>query len=69
MFDLTAPLVRSRKVRVFQEEDGSWAASCSSLGVYTVGKDIAEVKKNFAEALDLHLEVIREKAVAAVSKA
>lgn len=52
------------QVDVFRESDGSWAASCSSLGVYTVGKSLAEVKKNFAEALDLHLEAIRSNAIA-----
>lgn len=55
------------KVQVFREDDGSYAAACSALGVYAVGKTLEEVKANFAEALDLHLEVIREKAITAVA--
>jgi predicted RNase H-like HicB family nuclease len=60
-------LVKSLKVRVFQEKDRSWAAACSVLGVYATGRTLAELKKNFAEALDLHLNVVRQKAVAAIS--
>lgn len=60
-------LVKSLKVRVFQEKDRSWAAACSALGVYATGRTLAELKKNFAEALDLHLNVVRQKAVAAIS--
>lgn len=37
--------------------------ACSSLGVYSVGKTLAEAKNNFEEALDQHLAVLREKAV------
>ncbi len=51
--------IKEFKVRVFQEDDGSYAAACSSLGVYTVGKTLEEVKKNFEEALDLHLSYRR----------
>ena len=34
----------------------------SALGVYTVRRTLTEAKRNFREALDLHLSVIREKA-------
>lgn len=61
--------IKDVKVRVFQEKDGSWAAACSELGVYAVGATRDEVRKNFAEALDLHLSVIRAQAVAAVFSA
>ena len=50
------------EVSVFREDDGSYAAACSALGVYTVGKTIAELKRNFSEALDLHLDAIRANA-------
>jgi|GEM_PF-3338270 len=59
--------IKEVTVRVFQEKDGSWAASCSELGVYATGKDRNDVRKNFAEALALHLSVIREHALAAVA--
>jgi predicted RNase H-like HicB family nuclease len=32
------------------------------LGVYSVGKTLKEAKRNFEQALDLHLSVVREKA-------
>ncbi len=59
--------IQDLTVRVFQEKDGSWAAACKELGVYATGATREQVRKNFAEALDLHLDVIREQAVAAVS--
>ncbi len=55
------------RVRLFQEKDGSWAAACSSLGVYSVGRTRAQAVRRFRDALDLHLDVIREKAMAALS--
>jgi predicted RNase H-like HicB family nuclease len=48
-----------------REQDGTYAIACSSLGVYTTGKTLAEAKRNFKEALDLHLSVLREKAIEA----
>ncbi len=43
------------ETRVIKENDGSYAIACSALGVYSTGKTLAEAKKNFEEALDLHL--------------
>jgi predicted RNase H-like HicB family nuclease len=54
--------LRDVKTEVFREEDGSYAIVCSALGVYSVGKTLREAKRNFEEALDLHLSVLREKA-------
>jgi len=31
------------------------------LGVYSVGRTLKEAKRNFRDALDLHLSVLREK--------
>jgi len=45
-----------------REKDGSYAVVCSALGVYSVGKTLRDAKRNFEEALDLHLSVLREKA-------
>jgi predicted RNase H-like HicB family nuclease len=50
--------LRDIKTRVIQEKDGSYAIACSALGVYTVGDDLAEAKKNFEDALELHLSAI-----------
>jgi len=47
---------------VIQEDNGSYAIVCSALGVYSVGKTLREAKRNFKQALDLHLSVLREKA-------
>ncbi len=55
------------ETRVIKEKDGTYAIACSALGVYTVGKTLAEAKKNFEEALDLHLSVLKEKAIKEVA--
>ena len=57
-----APKLRDIKTEVMRERDGSYAVACSALGVYSVGKTLSEAKRNFKEALDLHLSVLREKA-------
>ena len=54
--------LRDIKTEVMRERDGSSAVVCSALGVYSVGKTLSEAKRNFKEALDLHLSVLREKA-------
>ncbi len=55
------------ETRVIKEKDGTYAIACSALGVYTVGKTLAEAKKNFEEALDLHLSILKEKAIKEVA--
>ncbi|MCX6767179.1 MAG: hypothetical protein NTY90_00390 [Candidatus Micrarchaeota archaeon] len=50
--------IRQVEVQVFRERDGSHAAACSALGVYTVGKTLAAAKANFLKALDLHFGAI-----------
>ncbi len=50
------------KTEVIREDDGSYAIVCSALGVYSVGKTLREAKRNFREALDLHLSVLKDKA-------
>ena len=57
-----APKLRDIKTEVMRERDGTYAVVCSALGVYSVGKTLSEAKRNFKEALDLHLSVLREKA-------
>jgi predicted RNase H-like HicB family nuclease len=59
--------LRDIKTRVIKEKGGSYAISCSALGVYTVGKTLAEAKKNFGDALELHLSVLKERAIEAVA--
>jgi predicted RNase H-like HicB family nuclease len=54
--------LRDIKTEVMREKDGSYAMACSALGVYSVGKTLRDAKRNFEEALDLHLSVLREKA-------
>jgi predicted RNase H-like HicB family nuclease len=53
---------------IIKEDDSSFAIACSALGVYSVGRTLREAKKNFQEALDLHLESLREKAVLSSSR-
>jgi predicted RNase H-like HicB family nuclease len=50
------------KTEIMQEDNGTYAVACSALGVYSVGRTLREAKRNFQQALDLHLAVLREKA-------
>jgi predicted RNase H-like HicB family nuclease len=50
------------KTEIMEEDNGSYAVACSALGVYSVGRTLREAKRNFQQALDLHLSVVREKA-------
>ena len=60
--------LRDVKTKVIKEDDGSYAIACSALGVYTVGETLDDAKKNFEEALELHLSAVREKAIEAVAR-
>lgn len=53
--------------RILKENDGSYSIACSALGVYSNGKTLAEAKKSFEAALELHLSVLREKAIEMVA--
>jgi predicted RNase H-like HicB family nuclease len=59
--------LRDIKTRVIKEKDGSYAIACSALGVYSVGETLAEAKKSFEEALELHLAALKERAIEAVA--
>ena len=50
------------KTEIMQEDNGTYAVVCSALGVYSVGRTLREAKRNFQQALDLHLSVVRDKA-------
>jgi len=50
------------RTEVIREDDGTYAIACSALGVYSVGKTLREAKRNFEQALDLHLSVVKETA-------
>ena len=70
MQDSTQMSIKLRDVqtRIIKEKDGSYAIACSALGVYSVGVTLAEAKWNFEQALELHLSVLREKAIEAVAQ-
>ncbi|MEO9277680.1 MAG: type II toxin-antitoxin system HicB family antitoxin [Nitrososphaera sp.] len=55
--------LRDVKTRIIKEDDGSYSITCSALGVYSVGKNLDQAKKNFHKALKLYLEILREKAI------
>jgi predicted RNase H-like HicB family nuclease len=59
--------LRDVQTRIMKEKDGSYGIACSALGVYSVGKTLTEAKRNFAEALELHLSALKEKAIEAVA--
>ncbi len=54
--------LRDVRTEIIREDDGSYAVACSALGVYSVGRTLKEAKRNFRDALDLHLSVLRKKA-------
>ena len=54
------------QTKIIKEKDGSYAMACSASGVYSVGKTLEEARKKFKQALDLHLSVLKEKAIEAV---
>jgi predicted RNase H-like HicB family nuclease len=54
--------IKDIKTRMIKERDGSYSITCSALGVYSSGQTIQSAKKNFSDALELHLSVLREKA-------
>jgi predicted RNase H-like HicB family nuclease len=60
--------LRDVRTKIIKEKDGSYAIACSALGVYSVGRDLEEAKKNFKQALELHLSVLKEKAIEAVAR-
>lgn len=60
--------LRDVRTKVIREKDGSYSVACSALGVYSAGKTLNEAKKNFEEALELHLSALREKAIEAVAR-
>ena len=59
--------IRQVDVDIISEKDGSFAIACSALGVYAVGNTVSEAKKDFLEALDLHLSALRENAIRSLS--
>lgn len=65
----TAMSIRLRDVRtrIVKESDASYAIACSALGVYSVGKTLNQAKRNFEDALELHLSAMKEKAIEAVA--
>lgn len=52
--------LRDVRTRIIREKDGSYAIACSALGMCTVGETLETAKKNFEEALGLHLSAVRE---------
>jgi predicted RNase H-like HicB family nuclease len=59
--------IKDVKTIISKEDDGSYSVSCSALGVYSVGKNKQDAKKNFLKALELHLSVLRDKATETIA--
>jgi len=49
--------IKDIKTTIVKEDDGSYSIMCSALGVYSSGKTKQAAKKNFLDALELHLSV------------
>lgn len=54
--------LRDVRTEIIREDNGTYAVTCSALGVYSVGKTLKDARRNFERALDLHLSILREKA-------
>lgn len=48
---------------MIKENNESYSVMCSALGVYGIGKTKQDAKKNFTDALDIHLAILRKKAL------
>ena len=59
--------IKDIKTKVIKENDGSYAITCSALGVYSTGKNLKDAKKNYLKALELHLSVLRDKATEVIA--
>ena len=55
--------IKDIQTRIIKESDNFYSVICSALGVYSSGKTIKEAEKNYLKALELHLSVIKEKAI------
>jgi predicted RNase H-like HicB family nuclease len=54
--------LRDVRTEIIREDNGTYAIACSALGDYSVGKTVKDAKRNFEQALDLHLSTLKEKA-------
>jgi len=59
--------IKDIKTTIGKEDDGSYSIMCSALGVYSVGKNKQDAKKNFLKALETHLSVLKEKATETIA--
>ena len=55
------------RTEIIKEDDTSYSVACSALGVYSAGKTRDEAQRNYLQALELHLSVIREKATGPIT--
>jgi predicted RNase H-like HicB family nuclease len=55
------------KAKIIREDDGAYSIACSALGVYSNGKNLQEAKKNYLNAVKLHISVLKEKATESIA--
>lgn len=55
------------KAKIIKEEDGTYSIACSALGVYSTGKNLHDAKKNYLQAVKLHLSVLKDKATESIT--
>ena len=55
--------IKDIQTEIIKENDNSYSIMCSALGVYSSGKSKKEAERNYLQALELHLSVIKEKAI------
>ena len=59
--------IKDIKTKVIIEDEDSYSIACSALGVYSTGKNLQDAKRNYLNALELHLFILREKATEALN--
>ncbi len=59
--------IKDVKAKIIREDGGSYSIACSTLGVYSTGKNLQDAKKNYLKAIKLHLTVLRDKATKSIA--
>ncbi len=55
--------IKDIQTSMIKEDDNTYSIMCSALGVYSSGKTKKQAQSNYLKALELHLSVIKEKAI------
>lgn len=59
--------IKDIQTSMIKEDDNTYSIMCSALGVYSSGKTKKQAQNNYLKALELHLSVIKEKAIETIT--